>query len=51
LPVRINHEGEEYFSTIGELRSICAELGLEPRFERLNRYVRVAELLTPDRKR
>jgi len=41
---------DEYFATIEELREICTELGLECRFERLNRYVWVAELFTPDQK-
>jgi len=41
---------DEYFATIEELREMCTALGLECRFERLNRYVWVAELLTPDRK-
>ncbi len=43
---------DEYFATVDELRKICTKLGLECRFERVNRYVWIAEieLLIPDRK-
>lgn len=43
---------DEYFATVEGLRKICTALGLECRFERVNRYVWIAEieLLTPDRK-
>ncbi|WP_099211995.1 class I SAM-dependent methyltransferase [Thermococcus henrietii] len=42
--------GDEYFTTVEGLGRICAGLGLECRFERLNRYVWIAELFTTDRK-
>jgi len=42
---------DEYFATVDALRKICTKLGLECRFERVNRYVWIAEVLTPDRKR
>ncbi|WP_276607315.1 class I SAM-dependent methyltransferase [Thermococcus indicus] len=41
---------DEYFATLEHLQKICGKLGLECWFERINRYVWIAELLTPDRK-
>ncbi|WP_457742625.1 class I SAM-dependent methyltransferase [Thermococcus sp.] len=41
---------DEYFAPVDKLRKICGRLGLECQFERINRYVWIAELLTLDRK-
>ncbi len=41
---------DEYFATVDELRKICTKLGLECRFERVNRYVWIVEMVTSDRK-
>ncbi len=37
---------DEHFATIEGLRRICAELGLECQFEKLNRYVWIAEIVS-----
>ncbi|WP_148883552.1 class I SAM-dependent methyltransferase [Thermococcus aciditolerans] len=44
---------DEYFATVDMLRKICTKLGLECRFERVNRYVwivKIRKVLTSDRK-
>ncbi|WP_240911693.1 class I SAM-dependent methyltransferase [Thermococcus sp. LS1] len=42
---------DEYFATLEHLREICEKFDLRYRFERVNRYIWIAELLlTPDRK-
>lgn len=35
---------DEYFATVDALRKICTKLGLECRFQRVNRYVWVGEM-------